>query len=528
MWTLLKSVMRSIVEATRNDPEVQRSLAAHPRLLGWVAGRFDTRDPFGLRLTLGAALSFAFLLFFFSVVEDLISRDPLVLADLRVLSVVQLYRSPNLNGLMKFLTYLGNWQVVGAGSGLFLAYLALTRQWRWALALFVSVPGGELLVWLGKTGFARPRPDLVNALIPAQGMSFPSGHAFVAVSFYGLVALHAIDRARTCKVKIVVALLAAATILSIGFSRIYLGVHWPSDVLASYALGGAWLSIIATSLSIAGAPADEARPFPKPFRKAALAGLLGLVWVGFVAAFDFAHPLPDHAQPEEKPVDLRESDFPANLFAQDPRFSEDILGRPMEPINVILVGSEPDVVKAFADIGWEATDLVSFASSWRMLVAELNNQASPNAPGLPTFWRGRPNRRGYQRVDPAGSARERHHLHLWETAYRVDGNPVWLGTVHFDKQVRTADGTGLLIHQIDPAVDREREALRTDLSRTNCDERMDEAVVTAPMLGQNAVGNPFFTDGNALIAFLKCTEETVGSTGAASGARAIPGSMHSG
>jgi hypothetical protein len=60
------------------------------------------------------------------------------------------------------------------------------------------------------------------------------------------------------------------------------------------------------------------------------------------------------------------------------------------------------------------------------------------------------------------------------------------------------------IHQVDPAVDREREALRADFSRASCVARLVEKPVTEPMRGQNTVGSPFFTDGLALVVFLKC------------------------
>ncbi|CAN7720235.1 LssY C-terminal domain-containing protein [Phyllobacterium sp. LjRoot231] len=465
--------------------------------------RFSTNEPFGLRLTIGVALSVIFLWLFLSVVEDLISNDPLVVADLRLVSLVQMFRNPHLNTVMLFLTYLGNWQIVAAGACLFGLYLALTRQWRGFLALFISILGGEFLVWLGKTGFARPRPDLVNALIPAQGLSFPSGHAFVAISFYGLVAWFVIERTKTNVAKAIIVVLATVLVLAIGLSRIYLGVHWPSDVLASFALGAAWLAVIITSFSVSQASKPEV-PLHSPTWAGRLASLFIIVWIGVVVVFSYLHPLVVRHASVATAVDLTTSDFPSGLFAAAPRFSEDIVGRPMEPINVILVGSEADLTKAFLDAGWEPTDRISFGSSWRLLIAELRNEPPPRAPGLPTFWQGQPNRRGFQHVDPMGSARERHHLHVWDTAFRVAGNAVWVGTVHFDREAQTAGGTGLLIHQIDPAVDRERESLKSDLSRTKCAKRIDEAVVTEPMLGQNAVGSPFFTDGKAFVVFLKC------------------------
>lgn len=164
MWRLASSLVRSILGAIRHDPELERHIASHPRFWDWLARRFSLSEPFGLRLTIGAALAFAFLFYFFSVVQDLIANDDVVLADLRLTSLVQLYRTPRLNAVMLFLTYLGNWQVVAAGVSLLALYLALTRRWLWILALLISICGGEILVQLGKLGFARPRPNLVDQI----------------------------------------------------------------------------------------------------------------------------------------------------------------------------------------------------------------------------------------------------------------------------------------------------------------------------------------------------------------------------
>jgi membrane-associated phospholipid phosphatase len=501
MWRLASSLLQSILEAIQRNSELQHP----PRFWGWLAKRFSS-EPLGLRLTVGAALASAFLFFFLSVVQDLIAKEAVVLADLRLLSLVQMYRTPGLNRVMLFLTYLGNWQVVTAGAGLLVLNLALTRRWLWILALLVSIGGSEILVQLGKISFARPRPDLVNALIPAQGPSFPSGHAFVAICFYGLIGWFAIDQVKTWKAKAAIAAMTTATALAIGFSRIYLGVHWPSDVIASFGLGAAWLTATITFFSVARASAANGISRPTGAWPRAVAVCLVTAWAGIVGAFNYMHPFVDKSPPRNAPIDLPEKTFPAAMFALAPRFSEDITGRPMEPINVILIGSEADLVNAFAQAGWEPTDRISFASSWRLLVAELHDQPSPRAPGLPTFWHGQPNQQGFQHLDPGGSVRERHHLHLWDTDFRVSGGSVWLGTVHFDKEAKTKSGRGLLIHQVDPDIDKERDALRAVLLQSKCAGKIDEAVVTEPMAGKNAIGNPFFTDGKAIVAFLDCSQ----------------------
>jgi hypothetical protein len=203
-------------------------------------------------------------------------------------------------------------------------------------------------------------------------------------------------------------------------------------------------------------------------------------------------------------VALSESDFPKNLFTLVPRLSEDIIGAPMEPINIILVGNEDAVLKAFERAGWEPTDRIGFGTTWRLLLAELSNRPYRRAPGIPTFWRGRPNEQGFQKPTPMDTVRERHHLHLWDTPFRVADDPVWVATVHLDKMAVTATGIRLPIHEIDPAIDRERELLKVDFPQTHCVKRDYETVVTDPMLGNNAIGSAFFTDGKGLVVFLKC------------------------
>ncbi|WP_408631470.1 LssY C-terminal domain-containing protein [Mesorhizobium comanense] len=95
---------------------------------------------------------------------------------------------------------------------------------------------------------------------------------------------------------------------------------------------------------------------------------------------------------------------------------------------------------------------------------------------------------------------------MWHTEFRVSGSSVWLGTVHFDKEAKTKSRRGLLIRQVDPDIDKERDALRAVLVRSKCIAKIDDVAVTEPMAGKNAIGNPFFTDGKAIVAFLNCRE----------------------
>ncbi|HHW13865.1 MAG TPA: phosphatase PAP2 family protein, partial [Firmicutes bacterium] len=102
-----------------------------------------------------------------------------------------------------------------------------------------------LLVQFLKVIFQRPRPDVFPPLVVEKTYAFPSGHTMLAVSLYGLFLYWLLRRRgggpRRWLVRWLGAFLLATLIGAIGLSRIYLGVHWPTDVLAGYAGGGAWL-----------------------------------------------------------------------------------------------------------------------------------------------------------------------------------------------------------------------------------------------------------------------------------------------
>jgi undecaprenyl-diphosphatase len=502
MLRLFRSVARSIGIAIRGDPEVQR-FREDSRLIRFVGNRFRRDYPLGLNLTIGVLVTLVFLSIFAGIVQDLIAKDPLVRADLRVLSLVQTLRSPVLDQVMLFITYLGNAQIVLVSAGLLGLYFALTRRWLWLAAMVLSLIGEESLVWTAKVLFARERPDLVNALVVATGPSFPSGHGFVAFAFWGLVTWFAITVIRGLGTKLTLAIAAFLGICALGFSRVYLGVHWPSDVLASFAGGAAWLSLLITALGVAERSGFRDVPRPLPGGRGA-AGFLGLMWLGSVIAFFATHPLLHKETIAPLRVALAEDSAPAEIFTKVPRFSEDITGRPIEPINVIVIGSEADLEHALGEAQWLPAEPMTLLSALRLSVDELLNRPYSTAPGLPSFWNGVPNDRTFERPIANQSVRERQHLHLWSTPLTLGATPIWLGTVHLDKRGNLGTGLRMPIHEIDPAVDREREALRRDLANGSCVKSIDGVAVVEPMLGHNALQSPFFTDGRAIVVRLRC------------------------
>jgi undecaprenyl-diphosphatase len=116
----------------------------------------------------------------------------------------------------------------------------------------LSVFGGMLLNALLKQVFMRPRPRFENPLLIISSYSFPSGHTMMATVFYGALCALFVTKVRDWRARGLAAGLSACLILLVGFSRIYLGVHYLSDVMAAIAEGLAWLAFSVISVEELG------------------------------------------------------------------------------------------------------------------------------------------------------------------------------------------------------------------------------------------------------------------------------------
>lgn len=214
-----------------------------------------TRDLWGLiaqphrperRLLLTLALAAFSLWAFIEISGEMLEGDSQRF-DERVLMALRSAADPALplgpvwlHEVMRDITALGSTVVLAVITIATVGFLALTRNRHAAVLVLISVVGGTLLSSLLKAAFDRARPDLVLHTTTVYSASFPSGHALMsAVVFLTLGALLAATQEST-RLKIYILGLSLVLTLLVGASRVYLGVHWPTDVLAGWALGASW------------------------------------------------------------------------------------------------------------------------------------------------------------------------------------------------------------------------------------------------------------------------------------------------
>jgi membrane-associated phospholipid phosphatase len=203
-----------------------------------------------LHLTLGILILIGASWLFGAIAEDVINQEELTELDVRVTQSVQVHATKPLTIGMLIVTHLHSTPAGSIIALLIVAYFIRNRLISWALAFSVSVGGGMLLNVLLKSVFQRARPTFDNPILTFTTYSFPSGHTMLATTLYGALCAFIVSRVRGWLWRCIAILACALMIGLVGFSRIYLGAHYLSDVLAAMVEGLAWLALCLTAIHI--------------------------------------------------------------------------------------------------------------------------------------------------------------------------------------------------------------------------------------------------------------------------------------
>jgi membrane-associated phospholipid phosphatase len=208
----------------------------------FVRARLSTENSAGLFLTLLLLLLIVAACVFGAIAEDVVTGDPLTITDARFSAWLHEHSVASLTRFLLVVTHIHSTLGVTAMTLAVCAYLWIKRLRVQVLILTLAVFGGMLLNALLKRVFVRPRPKFENPLLTLTSYSFPSGHTMMATVFYGTLCFVVMTRVRGWRRRALASFVSAFLILLVGFSRIYLGVHYLSDVLAAIAEGLAWLA----------------------------------------------------------------------------------------------------------------------------------------------------------------------------------------------------------------------------------------------------------------------------------------------
>jgi len=225
--------------------------------MGDLDERAHLRGPwlaFALRWVSWAAVGIALVLVagFVELSEELLDTEEqstrLLGADAAVLRLVAQIRRPWLNGVAMDLTALGSPIVVALFTVTLGAILLAKGDRRAATILVASSFASALLTSVTKSLLERPRPEIVPRLVEVTGLSYPSGHSLASAAVYLTAAFVVARHVPLVRERVAAVVFAAVLVFTIGVSRVYLGVHYPSDVFGGILLGTAWALVMGVVL----------------------------------------------------------------------------------------------------------------------------------------------------------------------------------------------------------------------------------------------------------------------------------------
>jgi undecaprenyl-diphosphatase len=403
---------------------LQKRILAHAqRRSGWLARLVlplvDPARKESVSLLVAATLLIGGTWLFLGVVEDVVTRDTLVNVDQSIYETLQAMRTGWFDDVMIVLTELGSAYVVIPVIVAAALWLAIVRRWQTLGYWIAAVVFAEVWVIALKYGLERARPQTRYELVDPY--SFPSGHAAMSIVVYGFLAF-LLAHGKPGWQKVALALPAASIAVLVAFSRVYLGAHWFSDVVASIGLGLAWIGLLCI--------AYLNHVTERPPRSVPMLVVVFATMTFFGAAYGHRYHERDVAR-YAKPVMLRTLTLDGwrdGEWQTLPAARSEVRGQGEEPFAIQWVATAQDIARVLDAAKWHVPP------AWKSSAALLwFAPATPliELPVLPKFHQGQPPALTFVRaVDP-------HHrlvVRLWHAA-DIKGlgsspsTPLWIGFV---------------------------------------------------------------------------------------------------
>jgi membrane protein DedA with SNARE-associated domain/membrane-associated phospholipid phosphatase len=494
------SLLSSIGEAIVANPHVRNYVEKHPSFFTFVEKRLDRTKFSGLPLTLFGAAFLYILLLLAGVVEDVVSMDPIVALDTRIENLLYAFRDPLLVKVFLWITLLAKAKIVLCVVLSLVALFFLWNKREFVIPLIVVVTGSGMFNLLGKVAFHRQRPPGVGVYAETS-FSFPSGHAVIAAALYGFAVYFLWRLAATWRTRLNILFAGLFLVAAIGFSRLYLGVHFLSDVLGGYLLGLLWLIIgmCMVEWNVRKERISAAYTLSPTKAKIVTAGV-ALACVAFYVYSGFRYSPAPYLPPTHTTTVVETKDILKMFDHALPKFTENILGDRQQPLGMVIVTPGGRMLAdAFSRAGWVEADSLRVETVVKMLGALISNTGYPAAPVAPSFWDGFVNDLSFEKSTPGRTVRERHLAMLWKTGLETsDGRLIYVGTAVLDGGLKWQ-----VVYRIGPDIDAETEGLLRDLTDSGLVASSELHGFVSPMSGQNSFGDPYFSAGNITTIYLK-------------------------
>ncbi|MBC7501469.1 MAG: phosphatase PAP2 family protein [Herminiimonas sp.] len=215
----------------------------------FIAARLSPEGWLGMHLTIGLIALLLTGWLFAEIAEDVVHGDKITLIDVQLATWFHTHATPFFTSVMLAITHMHGTTGILLMALLAGVYLKRIGERYWLMTLIFAVVGGVVLNVLLKHVFQRARPLFDVPILTLDTYSFPSGHVAGSTAFYGVLAAFLLSRPSSGMTKVLIIVGACMMVLLVGLSRMYLGVHYLSDVMAAMMSASAWLALCITGVS---------------------------------------------------------------------------------------------------------------------------------------------------------------------------------------------------------------------------------------------------------------------------------------
>lgn len=210
------------------------------------------------------------------------------------------------------------------------------------------------------------------------------------------------------------------------------------------------------------------------------------------------------AKAEGGPAESRIAGITPDLLSKIPRRVSDPQNNPGDMVNVLIVGTQDQVVNAFMEAGWVKVDTTVRSTAMNAVLQSLEKKDYLTMPMSILYLFNRPQDYGFAHAEPVRVAMSRNHLRVWKSPYEVEGRPLWCVAATHDIGFERDQRNNGVTHKIDPAIDGEREYVNGTLSGTGLVAQRDHVTPADPLTtAKTATGGEFHSDGKILVLVLK-------------------------
>jgi membrane-associated phospholipid phosphatase len=214
-----------------------------------LVNRWKDFSPVTVTLMLRSSLALICILLVFQLTIMVSHQAFIQQYDEAILKWIETLRTPFMNAMMVDVTALGGLALTVILGTLAISLFILVKDPAAAIHLLLAAVGGFMISLWSKGLIARPRPEVIPQLIKASGFSYPSGHSITSAVVYVTMAILACRHFKSYKARLIIFTLAAIMVTLVSFSRLYLGVHYPSDTLSGAFMGIAWAFLLGALFS---------------------------------------------------------------------------------------------------------------------------------------------------------------------------------------------------------------------------------------------------------------------------------------